>query len=95
MVAEFYDAPTAKNEIMVEEHLASGSGSVAVNNGRLAVQLGDRVDQRRQRSGDLHHPDRGFRRNSEVWIKLIIEGETLSPRVAVASTPLALNSTLL
>lgn len=95
VVAEFYDAPTAGNQIMVEEHLASGSGSVAVNNGRLAVQLGTGLISDGSGPGTYTTLTAVFAAYSEVWIKLIIEGETLSPRVAVASTPLALNSTLL
>ncbi len=95
VVAELYDAPTAGNQIMVEEHLASGSGSVAVTYGRLAVQLGTGVISDGSGPGTYTTLTAVFADYSEVWIKLIIEGETLNPRIAITSTPLALNSTRL
>jgi len=95
VVADFYDASTAGNQILVEEHLPSGSGSVAVNNGRLAVQLGTGVISDGSGPGTYTTLTAVFADFSEVWIELMIEGETLSPRIAVTSTPLALNSTRL
>ena len=98
MVFRFYDSAVGGNEILVDSHIASGSGAVAVTGGLFTVPLG---------GGDVDDgagvfPDdpylsltKMFSDFSEVWLQIEVDSgdvlEVLSPRVAILSSPYGLN----
>ncbi len=82
-------------EIMVEEHLAGGTGGVTVSGGMFNVKLGTGVKSDGAGPGTYVSLYDVFRDHQEVYLEVEVDGETLSPSVRVFSTAYALNSSYL
>ena len=96
MTFRFFDAAAGGNEILVDEHLNSGSGDVAVTGGLFDVHLGGGTvsDGVAALAGDPYDSlSKVFRDFTEVWMQIQIGVEMLSPRVRVAAAAYALNAT--
>ena len=99
MTFRFFDADTGGNQLLIDEHLASGSGAVTVDDGLFNVAFG---------SGTLSDGGSGlpnapygslsevFRDFSEVWVEIVADdgggAETLTPRIRVTAGAYALNA---
>jgi hypothetical protein len=86
MVFRFFDAPENGSEILIDEHLAAGSGNVVVSGGLFNVALGSGTVSDGSGPGTFASLGDVFRRLSEVYLEVQIEGETLSPRTRVLSS---------
>ncbi len=101
MVFRFFDAASGGNEILVDEHLGSGTGGVAVDGGLFNVALGSGnvVDGSASLPGDPYSQlSDVFRAYSDVWMQIEIDSgvlEVLTPRIKVESAPYALNASSL
>ena len=101
MVFRFFDAEAGGNEILVDAHLAAGSGDVTVSDGLMAVALGsgEVSDGAVVLPGDPFDAlGKAFGAFDEIWMQIEIDSgglEVLSPRVRVLSAPYALNATTL
>jgi type VI secretion system secreted protein VgrG len=93
MVFRFFDAPSGGNELLVDSHLASGSGAVVVSNGLFGVALGSGVISDGTGPGTYASLAAVFGQNTAVYLELVIQGETLAPRVRILTAPYAHNAT--
>jgi type VI secretion system secreted protein VgrG len=93
MVFRFFDAPSGGNELLVDSHLASGSGAVVVSNGLFGVALGSGVISDGAGPGTYASLAAVFGQNTAVYLELVIQGETLAPRVRILTAPYAHNAT--
>ena len=88
----FFDADTLGSELLIDQHLAAGTGAVVVTGGLFNVALGsgDVLDG----SGPGVFTSMGylFGQVEGVWLEIEIGGETLSPRVVVLSSAYSLNT---
>ncbi len=100
MTFRFFDQPVGGNEILVDRHLAAGTGAVPVYDGLFEVWLGSGVvsDGAAVLPGDPYTTladmfavfgSAGF---NNAWLEIEIGGEVLSPRVAINSVPYALHA---
>lgn len=96
MVFAFFSAETEGDEILIDEHLASGTGPVVVSGGLFSVAMGS--GQIRDGSGPGSYESLGevFRDYGEVFVEIQV-GETsslekLAPRVRVLASAYALNA---
>ena len=92
MVFRVYDAagsgcpPSGGSLLLEDQHLASGSGAVAVSWGMFNAAIG---------SGDVPggtNLGTVFRTHTSVFLEVEVEGEILCPRTQFLSAPSALNS---
>lgn len=99
MVFRFYDAPTAGNQILVDQHLAAGTGSVQVVRGLFTVPLGSGQvsDGSAVLPGDPYTSLAAvFRDFPIVWMEIEITAgglpETLDPRIHIRTVPYSFES---
>src|SRR5262245_12280635 len=95
MTFRFFDSPAAGNEILVDRHLAAGSGAVVVGSGLFDVALGSGTvtDGAAALPGDPYTTLAAlFRDFTGVFMQIEIGAEVLSPRVQVVAAPYALHS---
>jgi type VI secretion system VgrG family protein len=93
MTFRFFDAETGGNEILVDTH-APPLG-VPVVGGLFGVELGGGQvsDGGANLPGDPYLGlEQVFRDFADVWMEIVIEGETLAPRVRLLSSAYALNA---
>ncbi|HET8947435.1 MAG TPA: hypothetical protein VFQ07_10665 [Candidatus Polarisedimenticolia bacterium] len=95
MVFRFMDAPTAGNEILVDQHTAATSIAVTVANGLFDVTLGAGAVSDGSGPGTYATLDAVFGDFANVWLEITVGGETLSPRTPIHSAAYALNATKL
>jgi hypothetical protein len=92
MSFRFFDSPTGGAEILVDEHLAAGTGAVGVTNGLFSVGLGGGRVLDGSGPGTYVSLAEVFRDYTEVWLTVEVKGEELSPRTRVLSAGYALNA---
>ena len=95
MTFRFFDAPVGPREILVDAHLASGTGAVPVDDGLFDVWLGTGVvsDGVDVVPGDPYTSlAEMFGSFPETWLEIQIGGEILAPRVLINSVPYALHA---
>ena len=93
MIFRFFDAETGGNEILVEEHLAAGTGAVGVSAGLFTVGLGTGdLRDGSEPTGIYTRLDSLFRDYSSIWMEIEVGAEILSPRLPVRAAPYALNA---
>jgi len=90
MVFRYYD--DLGSELLVEEHLAAGSGAVVVTSGLFGVALGSGVRSDGSGNGYWTQISQMFRDNASVEMEIEVEGETLSPRIPIHAAPFAHNT---
>ncbi|NJN64492.1 MAG: hypothetical protein HC882_06155 [Acidobacteria bacterium] len=91
----FFDAETGGNEILVDAHLASGTGAVDVSGGLFAVALGSGAVSDGSGPGTYTSLALVFASFPNVWLEIDVEGEALSPRAPLFASPYAHNATYL
>jgi len=87
MVFRFHDAQTGGNEILVDSH-----GAVLVTLGLFDAALGTAAVSDGAGPGTYLSLLDMFRDFDDVWLQIQVNGETLTPRVQVASAAYALNA---
>jgi hypothetical protein len=92
MVFRFFDAATLGNEILVDRHLAAGTGAVTVSGGLFAVALGSGNVTDGSGPGVYTSLTDVFRDHANVWLEVQAGAEVLSPRIQVLSAGYALNA---
>lgn len=92
MVFRFFDAASAGNEILVDQHLAAGLQAVTVDGGLFSVALGGGQVSDGAGPGSFASLAEVFRDHSEVWLEVQIGAETLTPRTRVLAAGYALNA---
>jgi hypothetical protein len=92
MVFRFFDAASAGNELLVDSHLAAGTGVVTVTAGLFNVQLGGGSVADGSGPGTYASLTELFRDHAGVWLAVEIDGEQLDPRVQVVGAAYALNA---
>ncbi len=101
MIFRFFDAEVAGDEVLIDQHLAAGTGAVAVSGGLFDVALGSGDVSDGSGPGFYNALSGLFADFSEVWLEIDLRAvgagsfETLSPRVRVQSSPYAFNATRL
>jgi hypothetical protein len=94
MVFRFYDALSAGNELLVDEH--SGGGAVTVSDGLFNVTLGGGTVTPGSGAGAVSSLAELFAGFSEVYVAVTIDpsglNETLDPRMRLMGTGYALNA---
>jgi hypothetical protein len=90
MVFRFYDAPTAGQQLLIDEHLASGTGAVTVSGGLFSVALGSGTVVDGTGPGTYTSLGDVFRRLSAVYLEVQVGIETLNPRIRIVSSAYAL-----
>lgn len=88
----FFDAENAGNELIVDEHLAAGTGAVGVSGGLFSVPLGSGTVLDGAGPGTFSTLAEVFGQTSDVYLEIEVGGETLTPRVRVLATAYALNA---
>jgi hypothetical protein len=91
MVLRLYDAPAGGNEVVVDEHLASGTGSVVVDGGLFNVAIGGGDVADGAGPGTYSTLGQVFRRLKSVYLEIQVAGEVLVPRIRVLSAAYALD----
>lgn len=92
MTFRFVDAPEAGSEIMLDQHTIAAGNAILVSNGLFNVGLGTGTVADGSGPGTFTSLDAVFRDYGTVWLEVVINGETLSPRTQIQSAPYALNS---
>jgi hypothetical protein len=93
MIFRFYDAATVGNEILVDEHLASGTGAVGVTGGLFNVSLGGGLVTDGSGPKTYTTLTDMFRNYGEVWVEITIESDpAMTPRIRVTSAAYALHA---
>jgi hypothetical protein len=98
MIFRFFDDadPAApENEILVDEHLAAGTGAVTVTGGLFDVLLGSGNFYDGSGPGDHPHIFYVFGLHETVYLEVQVGAETLAPRMQVVSAPYAIHAVLL
>lgn len=90
MVFRFFDG--SGNEILIDQHLAAGTGAVTVSGGLFEVALGGGNLADGSGPGTYGSLGAVFRDFDEVWLEIQVAGETLAPRVRIEASPYALNA---
>jgi hypothetical protein len=90
---KFWDAATAGNEILIDEHILLAGGQVTVTGGLLNVALGSGNIVDGSGPGTYTSLDAVFRDFGSVWLEIQVAAETLSPRTQLHSSAYALNAT--
>jgi hypothetical protein len=92
MVFRFYDQQAGGSEILVDRHTAGDSVQVTVAGGLFNVELGSGAVNDGTGPGVYTSLAQVFRDHGEVWLRIEVAGEVLSPRVRVIATAYALNA---
>ncbi len=87
MLFRFFDAAASGNEILVDSHAA-----VVVSGGLFSVQLGSGTVTDGSGPGAYTTLSRVFANYPDLYVEVEVGGETLSPRIRVASAGYALNT---
>jgi hypothetical protein len=94
MIFRFFDAKTDGNELLVDEHLAAGTGAVTVTNGMFNVPLGSGNVVDGVGPGTYATLRDVFRRHAEVYLQIEVESpgatdamEAMSLRVVIVAPP--------
>jgi|GEM_PF-2436499 hypothetical protein len=90
MVFRFFDAQVAGSEMLIDSHI--GAAGVTAANGLFSTQLGSGVVSAGAGPTTFVSLDQMFTAKDSVWLEIVINGETLSPRVRVVSAAYALNA---
>jgi len=88
----FFDAAAAGNEILIDAHVATGTGLITFKGGLLNVAIGSGESIDGSGPGTYVSLAEVFRDYGEVWVELQIDGEVLVPRVKLLSAAFALNA---
>lgn len=91
MVFRLYDAPAGGNEVLVDEHLASGTGAVTVTGGLFSTAIGSGNVLDGLGPGTFSSLNDVFRRLKTVYLDVQVNGENLIPRIPIHSAPYALD----
>lgn len=91
MVFRLYDAPAGGNEVFVDEHLASGVGSVVVDGGLFHVAIGSGNAFDGTGPGTFASMGDVFRRLKDVYLEVRVGVEILNPRIRVVSAAYSLD----
>ena len=89
----FFDAATLGGELLIDEHLAAGTGGVVVSGGLFNVALGSGTVLDGGSPGTFANLREVVAAHSAVWLEIQIGGETLAPRVRLLAAAYALNAT--
>jgi hypothetical protein len=89
MTFKFFDALTGGNELLVDTHTG-----VTVSGGLFNVELGNGSVTDGSGPGDYATLKRLFANFSGVYLEVVVNGETLTPRIRLTSSGFALNSQL-
>jgi hypothetical protein len=92
MVFRFFDAAAGGNEILLDRHEAAGSGAVTVSGGLFNVPLGSGTVVDGAGPGTYASLAAVTADYGDAWLEILVNGETLSPRVHLLSSPYALNA---
>ena len=92
MVFTFFNDATAGEEILIDSHLAAGSGAVTVSDGLFNVALGSGTVTDGSGAGTYIYLAAMFRDYAAVWLQVTVGGEDLSPRVRVLASAYAQNA---
>ncbi len=98
MIFKFFSAAGLGDEIMIDQHLAAGTGAVTVSDGMFNTQLGGGAVSDGSGSGVYVSLTQVFRDYSAVYLEVQVYNadtslwETLSPRIRVLSAAYALNA---
>jgi hypothetical protein len=93
MVFRFFDAESAGNEILIDQHFASNAQAVTVDGGLFSVALGGGQVVDGSGPGTFTSLADLFRDHAGVWLEVTIGAETLAPRTRIQSAPYALHAT--
>lgn len=91
MVFRFFEVPAGGTEVLVDEHLSAGTGSVVVSDGLFSVALGSGNVLDGPGSGTYTSLGEVFRRLKDVYLEVRVGVETLIPRTRVVSAAYALD----
>jgi hypothetical protein len=91
MVFRLYDAPAGGNQVLVDEHLASGTGAVVVTGGLFSTAIGSGNVLDGLGPGTFSSLGDVFRRLTAVYLEVQVGGEILNPRIHVKSAAYALD----
>jgi hypothetical protein len=92
MTFRFFDAASGGSEVLIDRHLAAGTGAVAVTGGMFGAVLGKGAVSDGSGPGTYTSLAAAFRDYAEVYLEIQIGTEVLSPRSRILSAAYALNS---
>jgi hypothetical protein len=92
MRLRLFNLAVAGSEILVDSHVAGGTGAVPVSGGLFNVTIGGGAVADGSGLGIYTALGPVFRDFAEVWLEVEVEGETLAPRVRFDSAAFALNA---
>jgi hypothetical protein len=92
MVFRFFDAASAGNEILVDQHLAAGTGAVGASNGAFNAALGGGAVTDGSGAGTYTSLRDVFAQYGTVYLEVTVGGETLSPRTKLLSSAFAIGN---
>ncbi|MBP7146526.1 MAG: hypothetical protein KBD01_03205 [Acidobacteria bacterium] len=92
MTFRFWSAASGGDEILVDRHLATNGQAVVVEGGLFDVELGGGQVADGAGAGTYTALDAVFRDHAAVWLEIVVNGETLSPRTRVVAAAYALNA---
>ncbi len=92
MVFRLFSADVAGDEILVDSHLAAGTGGVVVSGGLFNTQVGGGAIADGAGAGVYASVAEAFRDYGSAYLEVQVGAEVLSPRIRVAAAPYALNA---
>ncbi|HPR65485.1 MAG TPA: tail fiber domain-containing protein [Thermoanaerobaculia bacterium] len=92
MVFSFFTDAAAGEEILIDSHLAAGTGAVTVSGGLFNVALGSGTVADGSGSGTYTTLGAVFANYDSVWLQVNVGGENLSPRIRVLASSYAQNA---
>ncbi len=96
VIFRFYDAAAGGSELLVDSHLAAGTGAVTAAGGLFSVALGSGQVQDGAAPGTIAGLGQLFREHAEVWLQVEVNDgggfQVLSPRTRIAAAPYALSA---
>jgi hypothetical protein len=92
MTFVFYDDEIGGTDILRESHGIVSSPEISVDQGMFTVALGTGYIEDGNGPGLYLSMNQVFRDYTNVWMRISVEYETLSPRVPIRATPYAHNS---
>jgi hypothetical protein len=95
MVFTFYSASSGGDQILLDSHLAAGTGAVTVTNGLFRANLGGGALSDGTGAGTYTTLAAVLRDYGAVYVAVKVGAETLSPRVQVVSAAYSLNTDFL